>query len=542
MNYVRLKRHQTTCKSCIKLQNGQVVTILFTCEFCKKELTSKHSLAYHINICKKKKELEKLHLDQKVKKDEIIGKNYLEKEIQLLKDEIIKIKQEKYYVKIEDKDIKQKDKDLKQKDKDLKQKNKEIEQKYKDVEQKDKDIEQKDKDIKQKDKEIKQKDKDIEQKDKDIEQKDKDIEQKDKDIEQKDKDIKQKDKEIEQKDKDIKQTDKDIKQTDKDIKQTPDYIELKNTKNNSTIEIYEYKFGPDFNVPIRSDGMINATALCKAGNKSIGHYLENKNTKEYIQELQTNIGIPILELITSNVGGNYSGTWVHRKIGYHLAQWISPLFAVKVSNILDELFITGKVETGNELHPIILNQKYTEQIKKLQTTIETQTEQNKTLQVDLETNKKNYHTLLCKHNSTLKTHRYTKFNYTDPCFYIIESGIKCKCKDNKNLYKFGITGIEHSSTIDDRLQSHRTLWPLLKVRFILLMKDVVLLEKNFKIMYEDEINPNGHEIIEGVELEFIVYRIKMLLRILSINDYKIIEREKLKEYNQYVDTTIKMDD
>ena len=74
---------------------------------------------------------------------------------------------------------------------------------------------------------------------------------------------------------------------------------------------------------------------------------------------------PILELITSKIGGNHTGTWVHRKIGYHLAQWLSPNFAIQVSNWLDELFITGKVELGQEKSNKELENKFQEQIKLL---------------------------------------------------------------------------------------------------------------------------------------------------------------------------------
>ena len=101
-------------------------------------------------------------------------------------------------------------------------------------------------------------------------------------------------------------------------------------------------------VPIRADGMINATALCKAAGKRLDHYKESPQTKAYIEELSSITGIRVLDLIKSDIGGNYTGTWVHRKVGYHLAQWISPKFAVQVSTILDELFITCKVELGNE--------------------------------------------------------------------------------------------------------------------------------------------------------------------------------------------------
>jgi prophage antirepressor-like protein len=124
--------------------------------------------------------------------------------------------------------------------------------------------------------------------------------------------------------------------------------------------------GSSITILMREDGYINATMLCKAhGKKLLGHYNENKQTKAYLEELSINIGIPILELFVTNVGGNHSGTWVHRKVAIHLAQWLSPSFAVQVSNWLDELLITGKVEIGNEKSDKELEYKLQERINLL---------------------------------------------------------------------------------------------------------------------------------------------------------------------------------
>jgi hypothetical protein len=279
-------------------------------------------------------------------------------------------------------------------------------------------------------------------------------------------------------------------------------------------DIKEYKFGNNFIVPIRSDGMINATTLCKAGGKQLDHYKENLQTKQYLDELSSVTGIPVSELFNHIIGGKYPGTWVHRKVGYHLAQWISPKFALHVSLILDELFTKLK-------QPDEIDNEYKRQISTLKTKLETNTEQ--------------YQKLLIKHNSSLKTHRYIKFKKTDPCFYIIDSGVDCDCL----RYKFGITGLDQDN-IDDRLRCHRTLWPQLKVRYLLFVKDVYVIEKNFKMMFDKEINPNGHEIIEGVKLDEMIGRIEKLFDILCIKEYHIMSEEKLKEYNDYVDTTIKV--
>jgi hypothetical protein len=145
----------------------------------------------------------------------------------------------------------------------------------------------------------------------------------------------------------------------------------------------------------------------------------------------------------------------------------------------------------------------------------------------------NYQTLLTKHTATLKRHQYVKFNDSSPCFYIIEN----PC--NNIQYKFGIAGTEETSTIDERLKSHRTLWPLLKIRYLLFIKDAGLIEKSFKMMYDKEINPNGHEIIEGVSLDDMKKRINKLFDLLCMKDYNIISEEKLKEYNQYAEMTLK---
>jgi len=187
-----------------------------------------------------------------------------------------------------------------------------------------------------------------------IKEKDKDIEvlrkEKDKEIEvlrkEKDKDIevlrKEKDKEIEVL---IKEKDVEIEVLRKNL----EFVALKshfqinnqisNYNVNQTIsEFKEFKLtlsdGKEFLIPIRKDGYINATQLCKAGNKLFADYQKSKQTQDYLQALSSIMRIRILELLDSKVGGSHSGTYVHRKVAYHLAQWISPHFAVQVSNVL----------------------------------------------------------------------------------------------------------------------------------------------------------------------------------------------------------------
>jgi len=82
-----------------------------------------------------------------------------------------------------------------------------------------------------------------------------------------------------------------------------------------------------------TDGYLNASAMCKAAGKLFGHYRENKQTMAYLEELAGSIGIPIDRLVVTIMDGanDLRGTWVHPYVAIHLAQWLSPRFAVQVS-------------------------------------------------------------------------------------------------------------------------------------------------------------------------------------------------------------------
>ena len=122
-------------------------------------------------------------------------------------------------------------------------------------------------------------------------------------------------------------------------------------------EIKEYqlklKDGNTFIIPIRKDGMVNATELCKAGGKRLDNYKQNKQTQEYLQALISITGIPGIELIKTNIGGDHTGTWVHKKVAIHLAQWVSPYFSVQVSTWIDELFTTGQVKLQRPMRQLL---------------------------------------------------------------------------------------------------------------------------------------------------------------------------------------------
>lgn len=81
------------------------------------------------------------------------------------------------------------------------------------------------------------------------------------------------------------------------------------------------------------DGYINATAMCKAAGKKWFDYKRQTTTQPFLDELSGATGIPASELIQSLSGGHphLQGTWAHPRVAIHLAQWLSPEFAVQVS-------------------------------------------------------------------------------------------------------------------------------------------------------------------------------------------------------------------
>jgi hypothetical protein len=100
------------------------------------------------------------------------------------------------------------------------------------------------------------------------------------------------------------------------------------------------------------DNYINATQLCQAGNKKFSHWILLDTTKELINELECDAGIPASQLIDSKKGNSSNfiqGSWIHPDLAIQLAQWISPKFALLVSKWIRNLFTNGYVELNNKL-------------------------------------------------------------------------------------------------------------------------------------------------------------------------------------------------
>jgi hypothetical protein len=111
----------------------------------------------------------------------------------------------------------------------------------------------------------------------------------------------------------------------------------------------EMKNGEIIDIPMREDGYMNLTVLCKAGGKKFGDWYKNENSKQFIRELEFETKIIASQLLTVNkYGKSYEqGTWGHPDIAIQVAQWISPWFSLKVSACIRQLFMTGSVSLDN---------------------------------------------------------------------------------------------------------------------------------------------------------------------------------------------------
>ena len=105
-------------------------------------------------------------------------------------------------------------------------------------------------------------------------------------------------------------------------------------------------------VMMKDCGFINATKLCRDGGKDLRDWNANKNSKDLLQCLATKLGddgdsesIFVRKIIRTaqqtDVEKAVSGTYYNPLIIPHIACWISPDFAILVSDIVN-YFLVGE--------------------------------------------------------------------------------------------------------------------------------------------------------------------------------------------------------
>jgi hypothetical protein len=154
----------------------------------------------------------------------------------------------------------------------------------------------------------------------------------------------------------------------------------------------EYGWGcyGDFRVIIRSkDGFINATKLCALHkSKRFDHWLANKGSQQLIEYMKAVPRIPGTDITQTVEGGNLpliTGTYVHPHLAPHIASWVSPEFAVKVSQIVNNYIVRDYKEQVRVKD---------DKIDELSRKIDQQSEENKRQSEEMKKQSEEIHLLL----------------------------------------------------------------------------------------------------------------------------------------------------
>lgn len=133
-------------------------------------------------------------------------------------------------------------------------------------------------------------------------------------------------------------------------------------------------FGNTQVIMMLKNGYINATQLCKSGNKQFRNWLSNEQSKLLIESVESDINDAATILITGGNNALIRGTYVHPDIIVHVGSWISVEFAKMVSKIVLNYFAEQNLK------------KYKQEIQekdaaivKMQNTMDTLFEQNNVL-------------------------------------------------------------------------------------------------------------------------------------------------------------------
>lgn len=273
------------------------------------------------------------------------------------------------------------------------------------------------------------------------------------------------------------------------------------------------------------DGYVNATQLGKAMCKEFKHWHELKSTKELINHLSCEVGIPT-SLLVESIKGNSSkfsqGSWIHPDLVIQYAQWGSPMYAIVVSRYMRELHLKGSVSLNDGPRS---SQELLELQQELMTTKSLLTNKEKLLLTQSEKIDKLEQTIIVNK----RHHTYHKFN-KGPVLYLISdmNKEKCTCSNMPVSRKIGIEKVD----INVRLQQHRTTLPSLVIDYLIYTPDCDLIEKSILRKYRSELMPFiNHEWIFNIEKDKIIKSIEKLLKFLCI-EYTV--ENDIEKYNKTI--------
>jgi hypothetical protein len=337
----------------------------------------------------------------------------------------------------------------------------------------------------------------------------------------------------------------------------------------------------EIKIPLREDGYIFATGLCKAAGKDLSNWKRMAETKSVIKKIEekvirekalhkielkdkvekSNTRIPasqivkkelqqkvitpagnseitykeLIEVYKGNSGKYKQGTWIHPDLGIHLAQWCNPLFFLQVSKWVREIIFTGEVKLGEEKKEEEISESYKKIIEDLEQKLKEKEEKltltEEEMKLQIEENKEisaKFYKLNLDHQSYLQRRQLFKIKQGS-CIYLCDtSGLKF---DSKPEIKVGNTG-----DINNRMASARTYAPFTKLKMVLYTDNAIEFEKAIKLKYKSFLLLQNHEfIIPEISYEEIQDGILKLAEILDIK-YTLETEEDLERFNENKET------
>lgn len=88
-------------------------------------------------------------------------------------------------------------------------------------------------------------------------------------------------------------------------------------------------------IDVREDGYIDATSLCKRGDKRFSAWHANKSSQAFLRSCGKSTSIPQHKLVQISRGVN-GRTWIHPLVATQVSQWISSKFAAEVSQWIEQ--------------------------------------------------------------------------------------------------------------------------------------------------------------------------------------------------------------
>lgn len=92
----------------------------------------------------------------------------------------------------------------------------------------------------------------------------------------------------------------------------------------------------DHAISYSSDGWFNATEAAAKFGKRLDHWLDNKETKEYIAALSRRSNTPLSGYLKTKRGSG-GGTWLHPKMAVAFSRWLDVDFAIWCDEQIDSI-------------------------------------------------------------------------------------------------------------------------------------------------------------------------------------------------------------